>query len=260
LTINNTQRLKLNKMNRASQDILLGDVLQGLQNSTASLVVLKSGATMSGSLVIANGSSGLLLDVTQSNSSGSVARFGDGTNYTIFRKDGSMFMAGSATVWDDLVVPLTTAKQGANDKPAFDETNVGYLFPSSDTSAIMYMIVQFPHAWKQGSRIFPHVHWQQGASGSVVFSMEYRWQNIGDPVSASALYNMTIPETLYTSGSIHQINNNPTGIDGIGKTISSIMLIKLYRNDNTYTGNALTYQFDIHIEKDSLGSKEEYSK
>lgn len=42
--------------------------------------------------------------------------------------------------------------------------------------------------------------------------------------------------------------------------VSSIMLIKLYRDDNTYTGNAVTYQFDIHYQKDTIGSRQEFIK
>jgi hypothetical protein len=42
--------------------------------------------------------------------------------------------------------------------------------------------------------------------------------------------------------------------------VSSIMLIKLYRDDNTYTGTAVTYQFDIHYLKDGFGSANEFIK
>jgi len=39
-----------------------------------------------------------------------------------------------------------------------------------------------------------------------------------------------------------------------------MMLVKLYRDDNTYTGDALTFQFDIHYEIDTVGSRQEYVK
>lgn len=45
------------------------------------------------------------------------------------------------------------------------------------------------------------------------------------------------------------------------KKISSILKLRLYRDDNAYTGGGiLVDQFDIHIEVDSFGSENEYLK
>lgn len=35
---------------------------------------------------------------------------------------------------------------------------------------------------------------------------------------------------------------------------------KIYRADNVYTGNCIAYQFDIHYEIDTLGSRGLYTK
>lgn len=43
-------------------------------------------------------------------------------------------------------------------------------------------------------------------------------------------------------------------ISGVGKKISSILKIKLFRTDNTYTGDFLASQFDIHYQIDAFGS------
>lgn len=101
-------------------------------------------------------------------SSGSTM-IGTGDDYTYFESDGTMGMSGSATVWDDIFFPLVTAKQGQTDKPAFSVDEVAYLFPSNDTSASMLMVAQFPHSYKVGSDVNPHVHWKQTQSGSPVF-------------------------------------------------------------------------------------------
>ena len=259
MPINDIEEKHLNIMNRASQDVSLGTIIRNLEPlGSASAISITGGSmtnvSVSGSLTISGSTNTVLLNVTQ-NGSGSSARFGDGTNYATFEKDGSLIFSGSATYWNDLWVPLTTAKQGQTDKPAFDTTHIGYLFPEGDTTAIMYMIIQMPHGYKEGSTIHPHVHWMQTASGSPVFQMDYRWTNLGDTISASATYIMSTPELPYTSGSVHQLSSNPAGISGVGKKISSIMQVKLYRNDSSYTGNVLTYQFDIHYESDTLGSR-----
>lgn len=192
-------------------------------------------------------------------------RFGNSEGFTYFETDGTVVFSGSATVWDDIFFPLVTAKQGQTDKPAFDSNELGYLFPSSDTSAIMYIVGQMPHSLKVGSNIDPHVHWNQNHSGSVVFKLDYKWFPIGGSVPASwNTHIMNVPVVQYTSGSTHQLSYGSTMISGSmltsGIGVSSMILMKLYRDDNTYSGNAIAYQLDIHYEKDSVGSRTEYAK
>jgi len=190
--------------------------------------------------------------------SGGKIQIGGNTDYIEIEADGTLKLNGLATVFDDFIVPLTSSKLGVNNKPDFDETNLGYLFPQNDTAEILYLIVQMPHKWKEGSDIFPHVHYRRTSAGKPTFKITYSWFNIGSEVSApGTTLNLDTEIITYTSGNIHQINRSASPISGSGKTISSILLIKLFRDDNTVTGDVLTYQFDIHYEIDSLGSKEE---
>jgi hypothetical protein len=97
--------------------------------------------------------------------------------------------------------------------------------------------------------------------------MLYKWFNIGDAVPGSwTTINTTDAQgtpyvKTYTSGNMHQISSWP-GITGTGKTISSILLIKVYRYDPTVnTSSSIPgFQFDIHYEKDAVGSHEAYVK
>lgn len=163
--------------------------------------------------------------------------------------------------YDDIVFELTQTRQGSNLKPDYDFTNIGLLFPQNLTSEIVYITLQMPHAWQVGSTIYPHLHLIQSQNLQATFRIEYKWYNIGDTVPASwTVYNLTDYAIPYTSGSISQIIKGAGGISGVGKTISSILKIKLYRNDNVYVGDILADQFDIHILKDSLGSQLEYEK
>lgn len=250
MTINDTHANKLNKSNRASQNVLLGTLLQQMQTEPI----------ITGSMIIdaSNTNYGLIVSQT---GSGSSVRFGTATDNITIESDGSLFFSGSATVWDDIMFPLTTAKQGQTDNPPFNTDEVAYMFPAGDTSHIMYMVDQMPHSWKEGSTIHAHVHCSQGASGSPVFKLDYRWFNIGDVSSGSfATLTMSNRTQTWTSGCVHQLINNPAGINGAGKKISSIILLKLYRDDSAYTGAIPTYQFDIHYEKDRLGSRTELVK
>jgi hypothetical protein len=194
------------------------------------------------------------------------ARFGTIADNTIFEQDGTMVFSGSATVWDDIFFPLVTAKQGQVDKPAFDVNEVAYLFPQNDTTEFMYIVGQMPHSMKVGSSLSPHVHWKQTASGSPVYKMDYKWFPIGGSVPATwQTHTMSTTAAPYTSGSMHQLTYGTLISGSMLQTtsvgVSSIMLIKLYRDTgDTYTGNAVTYQFDIHFLKDAVGSRTEFIK
>lgn len=167
----------------------------------------------------------------------------------------------SDTYWEDLNVPLTTTKVGALNKPDFDYTNIGFLFPQNDASEIIYFIVQMPHRWKQGTAIYPHIHWQQSADQTPVFKLDYKIYNNNELVPADfSTYTMSTKAFTYSSGNLGQISKNTTGITMTGKTISCMILCKLYRDDNAYTGDVLVNQFDIHYEIDSAGSDDEYDK
>jgi hypothetical protein len=190
-------------------------------------------------------------------------KFGDiaGGDYSEFEADGTLVCNGDATTFNDLVVPLTSSKIGANAKPDFDETNVGFLFPQNDATEILYLVVQMPHMWKVGSTIYPHVHYKRTAAGKPTFQITYSWFNIGDTaIAPGTTLDLATEVITYSSGSIHQINASASGISGSGKTISSLLLIKLFRNDNTVTGDVLAYQFDIHYEIDTMGSRTEFTK
>ena len=165
------------------------------------------------------------------------------------------------TFWTDLVMPLTQTRQGANSLPTFSTTEIAYEFPQNDVTEILYFVVQLPHGYKEGTGVFPHVHWKQTQNLAPVFKLDYKWFNVGAAVPAEfSTYVMDELALPYVSGSIQQINYNDEPIAGTGKTISSILLCKLYRDDNVYTGDALAYQFDIHYEIDGFGSATEYTK
>lgn len=163
--------------------------------------------------------------------------------------------------WDDYNVPLIIGKPTAGGKPDYDYTNCGYLFPRNDKTEILIVRCQLPHKWKEGTKIYPHVHWRQKRDEAAVFKIDYKWYNNGALESADwTTFAMSTYAFTYSSGTLGQISYNADGIDGAGKTISSILLIKLYREDNVYAADALVDDFDIHLLLDSAGSNYEYVK
>lgn len=192
-----------------------------------------------------------------------LVKIGDGTNYAQFATDGTMTLKGTATAWDDLLVEMKESLKGTKVKPDWDDTNFGFLFPQNDTSEYVVFNVQLPHKWKEGSTVYPHVHIFQDQNATPTFKIDYRWVNIGDAVpSFTTGYTMgtMIGSQTWTSGMLHRVVGNATGISGSRKTMSSMLQVKLYRDDNAYTGDCLVVSFDVHIEVDSFGSSAEYTK
>jgi len=157
--------------------------------------------------------------------------------------------------WDDLRFPATTLKRGATSKPDFDYTNIGLLFPQDTATEIVYAIAQLPHAWKIGSDLYPHVHYEQDEEEEPVFKLDYRWyESGGDPTGDFTTITASTFSTTYVEGSILQVVGFPA-IRGSGiTTLSSILEIKLYRDDDVVTGDVLVKEFDIHYQIDSPGS------
>ncbi len=177
--------------------------------------------------------------------------------------------------WDDLRFPFIGRNiDTSSGRIDYNYTELGVDFQDNSRLAEteqISMIVQFPHGWKTGSVISPHLHWVQSSSNIPNWLISYRWYDNGD----------TIPSTwtnapygthafTYTSGSIMQLTEFditvPVGIDAV----SSMLDIKFYRDTNNtstefagadpLTGNALAKEFDIHYQIDQSGSRTEYVK
>ena len=162
-------------------------------------------------------------------------------------------------VWDDWKFPLTRHRQGALSKPDFDETNLGLLFPQNDTSEVVLITDQVPHAWMQGTVMEPHVHYIQDEAAFPVFTLQWRIYANGGTVPAFATISTESAVFTYTSGTLVQILKFPSITPPAGAT-SALADFKLYRNDNVVTGDVLAKSFDIHYRRDSLGSRNEYTK
>jgi hypothetical protein len=187
---------------------------------------------------------------------------GDANNNVSFESDGTMVFNGNGTVWDDLRFPATQIKfNPVTVKPDFDYTELGYLFPQNDATEQLFVIAQFPHSRKNGSDIYPHIHYVQDESDEPVWKIDYRWyKNGGDPTGAFITSIANTFQFTYTSGSIKQIVSFPA-IDGSSiDTVSSILDVIIYRDDNIVTGDILFKEFDIHYEIDTLGSRTELTK
>ncbi len=189
-----------------------------------------------------------------------------GGNYFEIESDGTAVSKGDATTWDDFTLSATQARRGALSKPDFDYTNLGLLFPQNDTSEEVYLIMQMPHKKKMNSKIYFHIHYIQSVATQPTFTIEYKFYKNGTAVPASwTTLNTSDAEGNkgvfpYTSGSIMQIAIFPAITPPADETVSANFELKIYRNDNDVTGDVLVKYFDFHLEIDTDGSREQFSK
>jgi len=197
---------------------------------------------------------------------------GTSPNYAYFASDGTFRLTGSATSYEDLRV------DGLNTRPGVvaptDETgfrgNSGFQvrnFVHNQADEVQFDI-QMPHGWNEGSPIYPHVHFSPWITGTATvqaaqFILEYYWANAYSQFpTGSSTYTMTYTWT----GSFqwhHFLALNATPLSATGKTMSSILKCRLYRDNsvgNNLGGKVTFLYFDIHFEVDGMGSAQEYIK
>ncbi len=200
-------------------------------------------------------------------------KIGGATDYVEFGTDGTLKMYGNATIFDDVTFDAIAIKNTGVGISINTAENCAEYLASADENDYMIINCQFPHSRKLGAPVFPHIHWSQNQNAVPNFAFQYRWQvNGGAKTTAWTAIKCNIPAFTYVSGTLNQIVKVATG--GItppaGDNISDILQLRVIRDtDNAlglaygvdpYTGVVQVIQTDIHIEKNDLGSKEEYVK
>lgn len=198
-------------------------------------------------------------------------RVGRPDSYLHINRNGVLRLVGGAAAYDDLRIDGLTTTVGVvapTDENGFlgDSNHYVRNFVHNQADEVQFT-VQLPHSWSEGTTIHPHVHfspWITNAGDAAArFVLEYYWANVNDAFPASpSMYTMTKNWTGDAQWN-HLIAGGESGIDATGKTLSSILKCRLYR-DNTVTNNLagkVTFlYFDIHFAVNSFGSDEEYIK
>jgi hypothetical protein len=191
---------------------------------------------------------------------------GTGGN-TVFETDGTLYSYGNATIFEDLKFPAQALSSGATpaDSCAVIGTTLRTLcFDGAATTESMELSAQFPHERKVGSKLHPHIHWgpSNTNAGNVKWQLEYSCANINDTFPAST--TISVVDASDTVAHKHQIVGFPEIDTAAYGNISAMCLMRIFRNPgdgtDTYGSDAELYEFDIHYEIDSMGSREEYVK
>lgn len=196
------------------------------------------------------------------------AQFGDyiNGNYSEFEDDGTLVFHGEATVWDDLRVPLERAKDRGAKVPSFEqfkdngaESTGVYAYNFGDDDEL-FLSVQMPHSWREGSIIYPHIHLTPKTDGTgkkTKLTLEYEWTSLLGTHGNTTIVNRDVElETAYK----HLLYDIPSGgIDGTDQTISSFLTCRIARNaadSDNFAGDIFFLEFDIHYQIDSVGSRQ----
>lgn len=187
--------------------------------------------------------------------------------------DNALQLTGSATVFDDIRVPLETSVRGPGGGNAPTYSVIGankpfaFEFSGVQDNTVAFA-VQMSHKYKLGSTISPHMHCVFGSDDpsnnigqTVIFVLEYSWASIDDVIQDTT----TLPVTYTISASDAQYKHfiiEFADVVGTGKGLSSMFSAKLTRSGSTdtYASSIHVMEFDIHYEMDTLGSASEYIK
>ena len=190
------------------------------------------------------------------------------TNYLEVEADGTIVMRGSSTVWDDIAGNLAANKlesvAGALQYNYAENTitmNTGG--DITDTADRMMFNVQLPHGVKENSTLDLHLHWEQPDAVARQFTVQYRIQINGEAkttawatevIDTSAVLNV-FP---YVLGTINQVTDL-VHIDLTDAGLSAVLQFRIARTDVVAGDIEVTFM-DCHVEKDTIGSRLEYSK
>jgi hypothetical protein len=198
----------------------------------------------------------------------------------VVEADGTLRFDNDATVWNEMMVfPDATTKSGSNPPEwgtAFMKNGGGtsrgvYLWMfAPDQDEELHFTVQIPHDYKEGSDLFPHVHWTTVTgtpSGSnVVWGLEYTVVAAGGsfPNTVTVSANALIPELGTPSGAGQHLISGFSSVSGAGLGISTILVCRLYRAagdaSDTFPNDVGLLGFDIHYEQDTQGSRDQWTK
>ena len=169
--------------------------------------------------------------------------------------------------YEDLRFPATNLTLGAS-APTVNGTYGWYEFQGNPTYGdYVFAQVQLPHAWREGSALYPHVHWAKttSAAGVVNWQLDYRWVKLGEVLDAS--WTTLASETPSVSDGNTQYQHALTSLGEITldgtEQISDMLICKLSRiapSGTDYAPAAVLLEFDIHYEVDSFGSEFLYTK
>jgi hypothetical protein len=175
----------------------------------------------------------------------------------------------SGIYWDELHIPANSLRLGSTitDYTSYYGSLSAPAFASGGASDEAFFMVQLPHTYKEGTHVYPHLHWSPGSSGtgydsqSVAWTVDLSWVNMTGifpfPISYSGIDSWTTLNN-YEHRKVDCSCSGTTYLDGTNKTMASMIMGRvcrqITRDDDTYSAPAYLLEVDFHYQKDWLGS------
>lgn len=178
-------------------------------------------------------------------------------------------------MYTDLRTPFLSSTSGGSNPPTASRfarnlagTSQGVfanLFPSDNTEREVYMTLQLPHEYAEGTILQPHIHYSfvyNGTTftGNTKWGLEYTYAPLG---GTFANVTTTIDATSVALNSLtdtykHLVLSFPD-ISLPGATISSMFVCRIFRyaanNGDTFGSGIFALEFDMHYQSDTAGSR-----
>lgn len=180
------------------------------------------------------------------------------------------FYIANDEIWEDAQFPAQAINPpGQASDPDRDATTGLLLFAAAGTELI-YAFQQFSHSWKEGSNIVPHVHWAKttNAAGNVAWNCKYRKVPIGEAWGDwvdLGIQSVAVQGTPDIDTAGQQLINSWGELTiASDLSISDCILWEISRlggdASDTYGADAYLFEFDVHYQKDSWGSNQQFAK
>jgi len=173
-------------------------------------------------------------------------------------------MLGQDGCWNDLTGSLQSAKASGSNQPGWAAFKGGIYTHefSATTMNEVWIALHIKHDYKQGTELYPHVHWAPNGTDTGVC----RW---GIEYSIAKGYSQEVfstPLTIYVeqegSGTdgMHQIieTTEGNGIESGSIEVDSLILLRVFRDaahaNDTFTGTAWGLMVDMHYQMERVGT------
>jgi len=168
--------------------------------------------------------------------------------------------------YDDLPFAVSIANTGAAAPPLTNFGGTGTVkvpaFGGAATMMEIFGTVEILHWYKEGSDLYPHIHWAAGVTtaGSVKWGLEW-WAANGNETFKSGNLFLTDPSIGIWK---HNLVGFPSVISGQSLKIGAIFNVRLFRDPtdpaDDLGGAAFFFQLAFHAEIDSFGSRGIFTK
>lgn len=176
----------------------------------------------------------------------------------------SLLLKVGHEVWRGRSFPMRRDKQGMNDKPDYDFSKRGLLFPVNDTTEYIQVLDQMPSDKCLGTIIKLAIFFIQESITIPIFKCDYKFWNNGmvEPVSDILISSEDGDGPIfdYTSGAILQVICFPDIPSPIDEKLTSHFEFDLYRDDNLIPSDVTVKFIAYYYKVDTLGSAEAHIK